>query len=491
MDSTTRERTSYAAVDQGIDVRQRSIRTAKRAFAKRPSPLPFFIAFAITLFVSLYAFDAHTSILGWIFTFVWSMPALSTVVGMCGMFLARRRMREIHDVAGDVDTSLHDKLIVVVPTIGRHDTYPALERSVISFCAHLPGHFPRLRVDVVTEEGCEAMAKIYALAERSSIVRVVVVPKHYRTRAGTRFKARANHFSHELRIMEGDVRDDIWVLHMDDDTAVGPDTALSIVRFITEQRRSAEPKHLAQGILTYPRENAANWFTWLADSVRPADDLSRFALLTGGGTPLSGLHGELLLIRSSIEAEIGWDFGPKAITEDAQLALIFCGRYPGLSDWFEGRSYGASPATVRDFLKQRERWAWGLLGLSLNRSIPLRNRLFLGYCVSNWVLGPVQNVLFVLLVAFVLRIFSLSPTTPYVLVLWTMNMAFAVWMYWEGYKANITASAARQRRKPLELLCLIVCIPIFSLLEGLGGIRGFLRLVTRKENEFVVIAKPV
>ena len=226
--------------------------------------------------------------------------------------------------------------------------------------------------------------------------------------------------------MEGDVRDDIWVLHMDDDTAVGPDTALSIVRFITEQRRSAEPKHLAQGILTYPRENAANWFTWLADSVRPADDLSRFALLTGGGTPLSGLHGELLLIRSSIEAEIGWDFGPKAITEDAQLALIFCGRYPGLSDWFEGRSYGASPATVRDFLKQRERWAWGLLGLSLNRSIPLRNRLFLGYCVSNWVLGPVQNVLFVLLIAFVLRIFSLSPTTPYVLVLWTMNMAFAV-----------------------------------------------------------------
>src|SRR5438034_965790 len=91
-----------------------------------------------------------------------------------------------------------------------------------------------------------------------------------------------------------------------------------------------------------------------------------------------------------------------------------------------------------------------------SRSIPLRNRLFLGYGVSNWVLGPVQNVLFVLLIAFVLRIFSLSPATPYVLVLWTMNMAFAVWMYWEGYKANITASAARPRRKPLELLCLIV-----------------------------------
>jgi egghead protein (zeste-white 4 protein) len=308
---------SPAGVDQRIDVRQRSIRTAKRAFAKRPSSRPFFVAIAVSLCASLYFFDAHTSILGWIFTFIWSMPALSTAVGIYGMFLARRRMSKIHRIANDVETSVHDNLIVVVPTIGRHDTYPALERSVISFCTHLPGHFHRIRIDVIVEEGCEAMSKIYALAERSLLVRVIVVPKHYRTRAGTRFKARANHFSHELRIVEGDVRDDIWILHMDDDTAVGPDTALSIVRFITEQRKSADPAHLAQGILTYPRENAANWFTWMADSIRPADDLSRFAALTGSGTPLSGLHGELLLIRSSIEAEIGWDFGPKAITEDA------------------------------------------------------------------------------------------------------------------------------------------------------------------------------
>ncbi len=487
---TPHQPSTLAEVDQRIDVRQRSIRTAKRAFAK-PSLLPFFVAFAIALGVSVYLFDPHTSILGWIFTFIWSFPLLSTLVGCYGIFVARRRMSKIRQIANDVEISLHDGLIVVVPTIGRHDTYPALNRSVVSFCTHLPGHFPHLRIDVIVEEGCEAISKIYALAERSSFVRVVVVPRHYLTRAGTRFKARAIHYAHELRIVEGDVRDDIWVLHMDDDTGVRPDTALSIVRFITEQRNAAEPKHLAQGILTFPRENAAAWFTWLADSVRPADDLSRFAVLTGGGTPLSGLHGELLLIRSSIEAEIGWDFGPNALTEDAQLALIFCERYPGRSDWFEGRCYGASPVSMRDFLKQRERWAWGLLGLAVNRSIPLRNRFFLGYCVSNWVLGPLQNVLFVLMIAFILRIFSLSPVARYVLVLWAMNMAFVVWMYWEGYKANIAASATRQRRKPLELLCLILFIPIFSLLEGLGGIRGFLRFVTRKENQFVVIAKPV
>jgi egghead protein (zeste-white 4 protein) len=481
---------SRLEADKRIDARRQPRRTSRRVRYKRPSPLPFIVTFAIALGVSLLVFDGKTSTIGWIFTFVWSLPVLSTVVGVYGMFVARRKMYETRRVADDVRASLHDKLLVVVPTIGRHDTYPALMRSVISYMTHLPPYFPHLRIDLITEEGCEAMSKIVALAERSPFVRLVVVPKHYQTRAGTRFKARANHYSHELRIMEGDVRNDIWVLHMDDDTAVGPDTAISIIKFINEQRRSPQPKHLAQGILTYPRENAANWFTWMADAVRPADDLSRFAALTGGGTPLSGLHGELLLIRSSIEAQIGWDFGPDAITEDAQFALTFCRLYPGRSDWFEGRCYGASPASVHDFVRQRERWAWGLVGLAVNESIPLRNRIFLGYCVSNWVLGPLQNILVVVFVAFLLHIFSLSPASPFVLILWTMNMAFVVWMYWEGYKANI-ASSADGRRRPLELVCLIVLVPIFSLLEGLGGIRGFYRLVTGKENEFVVIAKPV
>ena len=43
--------------------------------------------------------------------------------------------------------------------------------------------------------------------------------------------------------------------------------------------------HLAQGILTYPREFAVNRLTWLADSIRPADDIGRFSACTGSGVP--------------------------------------------------------------------------------------------------------------------------------------------------------------------------------------------------------------
>ncbi|MBW8740768.1 MAG: hypothetical protein JF621_27905 [Streptomyces turgidiscabies] len=107
------------------------------------------------------------------------------------------------------------------------------------------------------------------------------------------------------------------------------DTAEQVARFLNAQRRAGpEGKHLAQGMLTYPRENAVNRLTWLADAIRPVDDIARFAVLTGGGTPLAGLHGELLL-RASIEATIGWDFGPDSICEDAHLALVFASRHKG------------------------------------------------------------------------------------------------------------------------------------------------------------------
>ena len=52
-------------------------------------------------------------------------------------------------------------------------------------------------------------------------------------------------------------RDDVWVLHMDDDTGVGPDTAEALARFIVHSASAGRRGlHLAQGVLTYPREYA-------------------------------------------------------------------------------------------------------------------------------------------------------------------------------------------------------------------------------------------
>jgi hypothetical protein len=237
--------------------------------------------------------------------------------------------------------------VVVVPTIGRDNTIAALMRVVHSCCEHLPAYFPLLRIDLVIDENSEAHERITALGAANSGIRVITVPSAYRTRNGTRFKARANHYAHELRIRDAETTDDVWVLHMDDDTGVGPDTAAAMAEFIHDQRLVGDRGlHLAQGVLTFPREHSSNRLTWLADAVRPGCDISLFAASTGRGSPWRGLHGELLLVRASVEASIGWDFGPRSICEDADFAMRFCQLYPGRSGWLPGRSYGALPQSL-------------------------------------------------------------------------------------------------------------------------------------------------
>lgn len=456
-----------------------------------PSYRPLILAYLVVVASDFWINRPIAGVLGWPLTVMWTWPIFTTLTGIVGIRRTRKALRaSAARWSGHGPTISGSFLIVVVPTIGRHNTYPALERSVQSFIAFLPSCFPRLRIDIVLDEGCEAMGRIAELAAGSALIRLVTVPRWYRTANGTRFKARATHYSHELRIHERENHDDAWVLHMDDDTGVGPDTAPAVARFIEEQAQAGrDGKHLAQGILTYPREYAMNRLTWLADSARPAEDVGRFSAWTGSGTPRAGVHGELLLVRASIEATIGWDFGPQSIVEDAQFALIFSARYEGRSGWFGGRCYGASPASLRDFFRQRERWSWGLAGLVFNRSLQLRNRLLLGYSVMSWVVGPIQNVVVVMLIGVLIADPNTSPVTLFVIPLWALNMAYVIWMYWEGLRVNAEVSADGRRRW-WESLAVILLIPIFGLMETIPGLRGFVKFARHTENTFQVIAKP-
>jgi beta-1,4-mannosyltransferase len=457
----------------------------------RPAYWPLVLPYLVIAASDLWFTVPFTSLFTWSLTVVWTWQVFTTLTGIVGLRRTRKALRRsAARWSGSGLTRSESSLIVVVPTIGRHNIYPALERSVLSYITYLSKCFPRLRIDIVIDEGCEAAGRITRLAAGSELIRLVTVPRRYRTANGTRFKARATHYSHELRIREHEARDDVWVLHMDDDTGVGPDTALAMARFVEEQDHAGhEAKHLAQGILTYPREYAVNRLTWLADAVRPAEDVGRFSAWTGTGTPRAGVHGELLLVRASIEARIGWDFGPRSIVEDAHFALIFSARYKGRSAWFGGRCYGASPASLRDFFRQRERWSWGLAGLVFNRSLQLRNRILLGYSVMTWVVGPFQNVGIVLLLSILFADSHTSPATLLVIPIWALNMAYTIWMYWEGLRVNAGVSDGG-RRKWWEPLAVLVLIPVFGLMEGVPGLCGFMKFARRVENKFMVIAKP-
>ena len=233
-----------------------------------------------------WAREVRVGPLNWYTSVLWSLPILSSSLGLAGVL--RQRRRRVATATRESPERVDDLLIVVVPTVARFDNLVALERVVRSFLRQLPERFSHVRVDVVIEEGCPGSDEVARLAGHPG-VRVITVPRRYSTARGTRFKARANHYAHELRAEDGEAKDDVWVLHMDDDTAVGPDTAVALAGFINRQAAAgADARHLAQGVLAFPRELAASRVLWLADAVRPGCDLSLFAATTGRGSPRIG-----------------------------------------------------------------------------------------------------------------------------------------------------------------------------------------------------------
>ncbi len=449
----------------------------------RPGLTTLPVVFAVAIFGWLVLWPDHgaTGITGWATTFLWSLPTLGMLLGIFGAVRTRVRLR--HAPTRSVPPA-PERLLVVIPTIGRLDTLPALRRVVAS-CAHLAPLFPDHGVEIVIEEGCEVAAEVAELAAlpRTSII---TVPHDYVTANGTLFKARANQYALTQRPADPG----LWVLHLDDDTAIGPDTAQELARFVHAQRDAgAAAKHLAQGVLTYPRELGPSRLLWLADAIRPAGDVSTFAATTGTGTPRAGLHGELLLVRASVEAEIGWDFGPRTMVEDAQFALEFCRRHPGRSDWFPGRCFGASPATAAAFVLQRERWAWGLMELAWSRAVPLKHRLLLLHNVIVWAFIPLQHVGVVLGVGWLIGDMNTLPALAWLQPIWAANFAYSVWSYRVGLALNAQASC-EDRPRWWEHVAVVIGIPLFSVLEAAGVARGVVRFLRRDASAFPVIAKP-
>ena len=469
----------------------RSWRGPRALHPPRPSVLVWLtvVVFIVSLILYPRAWTLQEFGLGAYLSVVWTLPTALSVMAVLGSLLARRSLAQPSRQGSKA--RCEDLLIVQVPTIGRADVLPALRRVVRSMEETVPAGFTNWRVDVVAEERAEAKDELDAL--RSEHVRVLYVPADYSTPNGTQAKARANCWADQKRQQDGESRHDVWVLHMDDDTSVGPDTVQQIARFININRDGDyRSKVLAQGVLTYPRQFSSNVLVWLADAVRPGSDLSVFRLWTGRGRPLMGAHGELLLVRADIESGIGWDYGRDlSITEDANFALVFATRHPGRAAWFPARSYGSSPESFADLVTQRRRWARGLLHVARNPEVPLRNRLLLRYALASWVLGPLQHVLVVLGVAAALGMRYTAPVQEWILGAWALNMGVGLWMYVDGLRANCHASGGRV---PARYWVGLLLIPFFTLVEGWAGLRGFLAYVKDRvgwgrSELFEVIAK--
>ena len=452
------------------------------ARARKPGFGALIVAFVVIVTATNIMYFPHAGALNWFISVAWTLPIGIVPVGIYGAIKTRRKISD----TDRWDKLIDDQLIVVIPTIGRNDTLPGITRVVHSFVDALPQYFVNARIDIIIEETCEARDALVELTRISSCINIVIVPSGYRPPNGARFKARASQYALEMRTAQGESTPDIWVLHMDDDTGARDDTVHEVAHFIDTEGRQGS--HLAQGILCFVKEYSPNRLTWLADAIRPADDITRFSAFTGSGHPWIGVHGELLLIRASIESEIGWDFGPQEITEDARFAREFSNRYPGKSGWFPGRSYGSSPETWRDFIRQRARWSEGLIRLVFSRKSAPSKRSYLRYLVCTWLLGPLQNVLIIETIALAIGNMNACPVFRPLLVIWALNMSYVIWAYWEGLKINSHASGM-DRPRVSDRILIIALLPITSLAEGVAGSIGLYRVLARKPASFAVISK--
>lgn len=436
--------------------------------------------------ISLTYYSLNTPAFGWLnwyLSIAWSLDFIPSILGITGAALYIHSKKQRNNSTYLENTWAKQQVIFLIPSICRENTIPALCRVIDSIIEYAPKHLKNWRIDIVTEEGAAGLTTIKQIYS-SVQIRILVVPKNYQTPKKTKYKARANQYALEIRRNEGENKNNIFVYHLDDDTAVGEDTIKSIAFFITSDKGQY---HAAQGILAFPWQLSGSFFSRLADSIRPADDLTRFYFFTGFlRKPLVGFHGEHLLLRSSIEDEIGWDFGPTVKVEDAYFALHFSHRYPKKTTFLDSYSYGASPETIRDLIKQRRRWSSGLLGLLFDPTLKGKPRWLMGLFVANWILSPMRHVVPIFIIAGIIG-YTTSPVSQPIVFLWTISFATWIWQYMEGLRINLSVTE-KKRRYFLHLSSLLLLFFFITIIETIAVTAGVLDFLKGKQN-FEVISK--
>lgn len=421
---------------------------------------------------------------------LWSLSAPVVIVALYGgwrylMCQHRWRYRE-HPRPGAPPGTIN--LIYQIPTIGRADVWPGLSR-VINSCHASTEPSVNVAIWVITEPHAEILSQLDQTYGADPQVRVIVVPRDYFPPNGSRFKARANAYADWLRQQERLNTPETWIYHLDDDTSVTPYSQAVVQDFITQRRN---PYTLAQGLLTFPYDYAQHRWSWMADAVRPTDDITRFFVFTGlWHRPWVGLHGENLLVRADRETAIGWDFGPTVITEDAYFGVAFARQFPGEATFLPMYTAGASPDGAQAFWTQRGRWFEGLWRMVRDPSIPWRYKGILAVYVGLWVTAWMQNVLLILPVAYVGGWDNTSPIAHSIVLIWGLIYSFWASAYITGYRINILVSRTRPRW-PIQfrdMALLLVALPLVQLYELRGIWDGMHRLLRRAPVQFFVISK--
>ena len=399
----------------------------------------------------------------------WSLMLPWAIADVSGWLLFRRHTKATEETrAASRSTTMRFPVVFRIVTRGdQPETVIATTHSVLDSMRWRPS-FP-FQVEVVSDVPIEGLPDHEA-------VHTIVVPDDFETSNGATHKARALHYA----ISASPIADDGWILHLDEESHVTEELIVGIREAVTEEERSGKHR-IGQGLITYHRDLASNKVFSMADSIRVGDDLGRFHLQYRLHQILFGMHGSFLLVRSSVERQVGFDFPPEACTtEDTTWALRQMGEGNRFR-WVEGTVIEQSPANLNDFIHQRRRWFTGMWWAARKTPVPVKYRRSLWFAMFLWTVGWTGFAYSLL------HIFS-GVAVPHGLAI-VGDAIFAVFV--TNYLLGLWVSLSMQEglralRHPGYFVLQAAMIPIFTVLEASSVVYSLIS----PERRFHVVDKP-
>ena len=318
------------------------------------------------------------TLLAGLLTFLWLVNIPIAVLAV-SRFVTNRRVF----ITSDLRRIRNDPVIIFQITTRSATKTPVVERgirSIIESCGKV--EYDKFKISVVTDDPADNIE----LGEFGC--EVVVVPKLFKTSAIK--KGRALQYALLYRRCHDENKKQIWIYHMDDESFVTSQTILSLLKFIRDGKGVA-----SEGPIFYPLKfENANVLTALAESIRPFtcyDCVSQMTNKVVLKTPPLHMHGSNLLVRSDVEDNIGWNFGP-TLAEDQLFGYLVYEKYGSDSmGWHGGILLEQPPLNIKDHFMQRRRWVLG--SLQNVDKFSIIHRVKLSYKLMTYFLGFVAGLL--------------------------------------------------------------------------------------------------
>ena len=351
----------------------------------------------------------------------WHIYSVFIIIGISGYFLYKPVI---------TNTKATNVELVIV-TIGSK----GIKNALLECIEHTSKMF-NCPLHILIDEGCDLYDELV-----TKNIPITVVPKEYRLDLIAKGRA-MNYF------IETVVKPTNWYGFIDDDNLVLDD------KFLYEIPYYEAKGYVAMNPSLIPRRGKSE-VAYIMDIIRYFDDIFIFRTFTGLlKKPLIGLHGELMCARGDILKKIG--YGEKSIVEDFKFASKLV-KY-NLKTWQSSTNLSIkSPNTVKDLIKQRNRWINGIIEDS--SKCPFAMKWFVRIRLYTWITGLLGSWLFVPL-----------------WFLWTTSLLTAI----GGCYCGFMYTYAVFRYGKLKYLFIT---PIYSIIEPISVYWG------RKRDTFVVIDK--